>query len=372
MTTTMRRAMRRMFAAGLPAAVAIGSVGLPATASALPVRGPIPVAGSSVAPSGTDTEVTFEARGLVLHGSLRAPAHPRTGAAVLLLPGSGPTDRNGNQPGLTANTIGRIADDLAAQGIPSLRFDKLGSGATGLAGLPPERLAEFGFTAQVDHAAAAARVLAERTGVPTDRLILVGHSEGAFTALALAERGIGHGGLGLLAPLPMRYLDLLTAQLNTQLDQAVRIGQMSVADADAARATLRDTIAGLRESGTLPARPDPLLASIGLVRSNAKFLAEADALDPVRLAAAVPDSTPVLLTCSDKDLNVNCAQVGPIRDELGHTDLHFAHFTNANHLLDELGPLPPGPLDMIVPLPQSLEFSAALHDWSARFPTDHN
>ncbi|MGW0176664.1 serine aminopeptidase domain-containing protein [Rhodococcus sp. NPDC003322] len=362
----MRTTKRLLVGSALPVLVAAGLAGAPATAARLPLPAPIPAAGSSTPQPGADTEVTFESGGVTFHGSLRTPALPRAGAAALLLPGSGPTDRNGNQPGLTTNTIARIADDLAAQGVASLRFDKLGSGATGLAGLTPDQLADIGFTAQVDHAAAAAALLAERTGVPAGGLSVIGHSEGGFTALALAQRDIGRGGLGLLAPLPMRYLDLLTAQLNTQLDQAVRLGQMTGENAEGARATLRDSVESLRETGSLPAKPDPLLASIGLVRTNAKFLAEADALDPVRLAAAVAEDTPVMLTCSDKDLNVSCDQLVPLRDALGHTELRFARFANANHQLDELGPLPPSTVDRIVALPESAEFAATLQQWSVR------
>ncbi|MFD1815170.1 alpha/beta hydrolase [Rhodococcus gannanensis] len=327
-------------------------------------RMPLPFVGSSAAQSGTDTEVTFDSDGLTFHASLRTPVHSRPGVAVLLLPGSGPTDRNGSQTGLKADTMRRIADDLAAQGITSLRFDKLGSGATGLAGLSPDRLPEYGFTSQADHAQAAAELLADRTGVPVDRLAVVGHSEGALTALELTARGIAHGGLALLAPLPIRYLDLLTAQLNTQLDAAVRSGQLPISDADAARTTLRESIESLRQTGRLPANPDPLLASIGLVHANARFLAEADALDPPALAAAIGDGTHVLVTCSDKDLNISCDQVGALRDALDHTELRFAHLANASHLLDELGPFPPSRIDPLVPLPESTEFAGVLHEWA--------
>ncbi len=351
----------RLAGAALAALLSTAPLAVPATAA---TRIPLPFIGSSASQTGTDTEETFDADGLTLHASLRTPAHARQGVAALLLPGSGPTDRDGNQSGLKADTMRRIADDLAAQGVASLRFDKLGSGATGLAGLPADRLAEFGFTSQVDHAQAAAALLADRTGVPVDRLVLVGHSEGALTALELTGRGVGHGGIALLAPLPMRYLDLLTAQLNTQLDAAVGSGQLSNADADAARATLEESVSSLRETGRLPTKPDPLLASIGLVHANARFLAEADAQDPLELAAAIADDTPVLVTCSDKDLNISCDQVGALRDALDHTALRFAHLANASHLLDELGPFPPSRIDPLVPLPESLEFAGVLHEWA--------
>ena len=49
-----------------------------------------------------------------------------TVAAVLIIAGSGPTDRDGNStiPGVRPDTLHLIAQGLAAQGISSLRFDK--------------------------------------------------------------------------------------------------------------------------------------------------------------------------------------------------------------------------------------------------------
>ena len=43
---------------------------------------------------------------------------------VLIIPGSGPTDRDGNNPlGVRASTYRLLAEGLAAEGIPSLRID---------------------------------------------------------------------------------------------------------------------------------------------------------------------------------------------------------------------------------------------------------
>ena len=49
---------------------------------------------------------------------------------VLLLSGSGPTDRNGNSPMLPGknNSLLMLAEGLASNGIASLRYDKRGVG----------------------------------------------------------------------------------------------------------------------------------------------------------------------------------------------------------------------------------------------------
>lgn len=355
----MRNTKRWLACAFVPVLTLLGASTLPATATAAPDTG------SLIAPIGTDTEVTFESEGLTLFGSLRTPEHPVAGTAALLLPGSGPTDRNGNQPGITADTLARFADILAEHGIPSLRFDKLGSGATGLGDLAPEDIGDYGFTDQVDHAAAAASLLRDRTGADADGLLVLGHSEGALTALALADRGVTSAGIGLLQPLPMRYLDLLDAQISTQLDGAVAGGQLPAGEADAVRADLDRTVESLRVTGTVPADVHPMLAQLGLNEANAKFLSEADSLDPSILAAGLDESASVLLTCSDKDLNVSCVQVEPLRNALAHTELEFHRFATASHQLKELGPVPPTSLDIFAPLPMSAEFSTALNEWAA-------
>ncbi|MEU5844135.1 alpha/beta fold hydrolase [Rhodococcus sp. NPDC047139] len=348
----MRNARRWIGAAAVPVLVLSGEATFAGTAAALPDTGSVATA------NGSDVPATFASDGTIFHGSVRVPDDATVGAA-LLLPGSGPTDRNGNQPGFASDTLVRTADAFAAHGIASLRFDKIGAGETGLGSYTPETVGEYGFTEQVDHAEAAARLLVERTGVAAEDILVLGHSEGALTALALADRGIGSG-FALLAPLPMRYLDLLTAQFTALADS----GQLG-ADAEVVRAELPRTVDALRTTGAVPADVHPMIAQLGLNAANAKFLSEADRLDPVELAAELTADSPVLLTCSDKDPNVSCAQVEPLRAALAHTDLRFEHFTTANHGLEELGPLQPGPADLVALLPTSFEFSAAIDGWAA-------
>src|SRR5262245_24748089 len=74
-----------------------------------------------------EEEVSFTGEGsLTLHGTLVLPpgAEGRV-PALLLLPGSGPTDRDGNQPPmLVTDLLQQVADALASAGVASLRFDK--------------------------------------------------------------------------------------------------------------------------------------------------------------------------------------------------------------------------------------------------------
>jgi alpha-beta hydrolase superfamily lysophospholipase len=322
--------------------------------------------GSLSARVGVDTEVTFESRDITFYGSLRTPTATRSsGIAVLLLPGSGPTDRNGNQKNAMVfpNTLAYLADELASHGIPSLRFDKFGSGRTGLGDSALDAF-DYGFDMQVDDAEAALNLLGELTETTPARTVVLGHSEGALTALALQQRTNAPGaGLGLLQPLSQRYLDLLSAQINASLDRSVQSGQLPTPEADATRSSLARTVQSLRENGAIPLDQDPLLGSVGLTPANERFLAEADRYDPADMTAALADSLPVLITCSEKDLNVSCDQVERLRSAVGPEALTFTQLTSANHGLGEIGILAPGQFDAMAPLPLAGQFTQSLTAW---------
>jgi predicted acyl esterase len=66
--------------------------------------------------------------GGTLKGTLLTPTEARRPPVVLIIAGSGPTDRDGNSPLLPGknNSLRQLADSLAAHGIASLRYDKRG------------------------------------------------------------------------------------------------------------------------------------------------------------------------------------------------------------------------------------------------------
>ena len=81
------------------------------------------------------SEVTLPAQPAPLHGTLLAPDSPA--AVAVILPGSGPTDRDGNSPmGVSASTYRLLAEGLAAQGIATVRIDKRGIAASAAPGPP--------------------------------------------------------------------------------------------------------------------------------------------------------------------------------------------------------------------------------------------
>lgn len=150
----------------------------------------------SVVNPGAATSVEVEAPGPngALRGTMLSPA--ATDAAtplVIIIPGSGPTDRDGNNPlGVRAASYRLLAEALAARGVASVRIDKRGMFGSAAAG-DPNGATIAGYAADVGSWVSTLRT---RTGARC--VWLAGHSEGALVALA-AREDTGVCGLILIA-----------------------------------------------------------------------------------------------------------------------------------------------------------------------------
>jgi pimeloyl-ACP methyl ester carboxylesterase len=183
------------------------------------------ISGVSAAP--IEQQVTFPgANGITLAGTLVLPERARAEhsvPAMLLVQGSGPTDRDGNQPpSLRTDLLREVAGFLAAQNIGSLRFDKRGMYANRQT-LPkrPEELPQFfSWTAMVDDAAGAFGFLAAQPAIDAARVGVLGHSEGGLMALDLARRSQRKPTVLVLVATPGRMFgEVVHDQLSALLDR---------------------------------------------------------------------------------------------------------------------------------------------------------
>jgi hypothetical protein len=282
-----------------------------------------------------DEEVTFVADGLTMHGTYRHRGNGR-GPAALLISESGRTDRDGdnNIAGPVGN-MRQLAEYLSGRGVASLRYDKVGTGATGL-GRYSTNPGDVGSAVYTTGAQSAARYLAAQPGTDADRISVYALGEGTVHAMSLAGDTTAGApaihSVGLLQPLPARYLDLITSRVSADTAAAVRAGSKTQQQADAVLGAWRAAVAQARTTGTAPAGlPDGLSAILN--PANVKAVVEADGIDPLTLAARIPAGTPVLLTCSDTDGQAECADMKPLRDALAHTALQVAELAGVNHVL---------------------------------------
>lgn len=139
---------------------------------------------SQVAGPVTFTETLLDAPGPKgpLKGTLLTPNSKPT-AVVLIVPGSGPTDRDGNNPlGVNASPYRLLAEGLTAKGFTTLRIDKRGMFASARA---VEDANAVMIADYVEDVRSWAKVL--RGHMHTPCIWVLGHSEGGLVALASAQ-----------------------------------------------------------------------------------------------------------------------------------------------------------------------------------------
>jgi hypothetical protein len=270
-----------------------------------------------------DEDLSFHADALTIYGTYRHQQDAGPGPAALLISESGPTDRNGDNA--VVGPIGnmrQLAEQLSGRGVASLRYDKVGTGKTGLGPYRPNDVVSAVYTTGAD---AAVRFLADQPGTDKARISVYGLGEGTIQAMTLAADPTPGApkihSLGLFQPLPGRYLDIITNRVRGDASPQTL-------------ATWLATVDEVRTKGTVPPQlPEGLSAIVN--PGNVKAVADADTIDPVALAAKVPAGTPVLLTCSDTDSQAKCEAERPLIDALKHTSLKVVELQGVNHVLHD-------------------------------------
>lgn len=215
-----------------------------------------------------------------LYGTLSLPPDAEQPPVVLIVAGSGPTDRNGNNPGLWTDTYKILADSLAARGIASLRYDKRGIGRSIV---PDLREEDMRFETGIDDAAAWIAWLGKRGTF--SRIVVAGHSEGALVGMVAAGRG-GVNGMITLAGAGYPMDEVLKWQL-TRLPVNVMLDSYTILDKLKAGNTVNDI-------------PQFLY---GLFRPSVQpYLISCMRYDPARCAADL--GCPLLIIQGDKDIQV--------------------------------------------------------------------
>ena len=133
--------------------------------------------------------------------------------AVLIVAGSGPTDRNGNSgAGLNTYSYKMLGETLAHSGYAVMRYDKRGIGGSPI---PAEDIPSLVFEDYIDDARACAKFLRTEG---FERVIVAGHSEGGLIALQLAaEEACCLDGVVLLCAPGYNMAEILNFQLSPQL-----------------------------------------------------------------------------------------------------------------------------------------------------------
>ncbi|MBH3436179.1 alpha/beta hydrolase [Pseudomonas citronellolis] len=245
----------------------------------------------------------------VLRGTLLLPQTASPPPLALLVAGSGPTDRDGNNPEGGNNAyLRRLAEALASNGIASLRYDKRGIARSRDAAPDERQLSVDGY---VDDLVAWSDRLAEDPRFGPQ--VLVGHSEGALIASLAAPRSKA-AALVLIAGSGRPIDKVLREQLS------VRLPPPLLAKADA----ILDRLRGGHQVPEVPAQLNALFRP-----SVQPYLISLFRHDPARALARVRQPTLILQGTSDIQVDVADAQAL----QRARPDAELQLISGMNHIL---------------------------------------
>lgn len=228
---------------------------------------------------------------------------------VIIIPGSGPVDRDGNsaKTGIATNTYKLIAEGLGKNGIASLRYDKRGVGES----VTTEKEENMHFDDGIDDAYTLINLLSEDKRF--SKIILSGHSEGSLVGI-LAGTNENVKGLISIAGAGTRADEILTEQMKAQPEYFAR--------------GVKKMLDSLRR-GKIDKNVDPALYSIARP-SIQPYLMTWCRFDPAKEIKQV--KVPVLVIHGTTDLQVNVSNAEKLRKSKTTTVLLI---NGMNHVLKE-------------------------------------
>jgi uncharacterized protein len=247
-----------------------------------------------------------------IKGTLCSPSRWANSPLVIMIAGSGPTDRNGNSPlGIETNCYQMLAWELAKKGISSVRFDKRGIGESKAATVGESALR---IETYVDDVTAWVNEFSNKKSY--SGIFILGHSEGSLIGMLAAQK-IPVKGYISLAGAGRPADQLLMEQLSGVPQEFITLIQ---ADLDS-----------LKQGLSLTYVHPNLMAFFR--PSVQEYMKSWLRYDP---AAEIKKLTvPVLLVQGTTDLQVKVKEANLLAT--ARPDARLAVFENMNHILKEAG-----------------------------------
>jgi len=308
-----------------------------------------------------ETEVRIE-EGISLAGTLAVPdaGEGARRPAVLLIAGTGKSDRNGNGGGLNMNIYKELSDFLVSLGFVTLRYDKRGTHGSG------GNYYEAGYWDFVEDAEACTRYLRDRPEVDPQRVFILGHSEGALIAPVVQSR-VPVSGVMLISGHAAPSVEFMDAQM----DAAMKEIDAATGFKGLLFRLLRVSKSARKKNAALVQRilsSDQAVMKVGLAKINAKWFREQRAFNVLDYFPQM--HCPTLAVTGDRDIQVDPQHVhimaehipGPVEARVIPEMNHILKVYKGKHTM--LGLLKEYKKQLGAPLHP--EFLSTLADWLRR------
>jgi pimeloyl-ACP methyl ester carboxylesterase len=279
------------------------------------------------------SEVSWQLGSATLYATLVRPFGDGPFPGVVMVAGSGPTDRDWNSPLLPGgNGSARLlAEELARAGFASLRYDKAAAGPHARENMET-LVGKLSMKSHADELAGAIRMLAEQSFVRADRIFALANSEGTLHAMnyQLGAPAVPLAGLVLAAP-PGRVMGAVARGQLAEQVAADPNGEMLLSLYDA---TMARFAAG-QPFDIDPRMPEAMQMLLRALETpaNLPFARELWVADGAALLGQI--DVPVLVIIGKKDVQVDGQADGePLqRASTGRDDVRFLFPEDANHVL---------------------------------------
>ena len=275
----------------------------------------------------TDTEISIKNAFGTLEGSIRS-AGPKA-PQVIIVPGSGPIDRNGLPPkNPCVGIYDQWADALKDRGITTLRFDKRGSfgSHTGIGDKNDLRIAGYAEDLRLWIDA-----WQEASGEPC--IWLLGHSEGGLVSLVTAHQNSDRICGLILATSPGRPIDVILKEQIGNFTKSKRV-----------MSQLRKVLDTLKTGGVIDEKKIPLGLRSLFGPVNQRYFADAMAYTPTDYIAGL--TLPITILQCARDVQVRETDADALNDANDHADLTILlghnHSFQETDLVFPLKGTPPG------------------------------
>lgn len=244
-----------------------------------------------------------------LFGTLTTPDLTKKYPVALLISGSGPTDRNGNNPMMKNNSLKMLAENLAKNGIASLRYDKRGIGESKASAISEQTLVFENYTED-----AKSWINLLKQDKRFSEIIVIGHSEGSLIGMiagAKANKFISIAGPGESADV------LIKTQIGSKSNKQLNDLTFPIIDS--------------LKSGNTVKKVDPMLNS--LFRASIQpYLISWFKYNPQTEIKKL--NVPILIVQGNKDLQVTVKDAELLSQASKNAELLIVE--NMNHILKNI------------------------------------